>query len=146
MEAWIGSVRSLANRLTAIDVTVSDEDIIVVLTAGLPPSYETVLISLDAVEPTQLTLDFVITRLLNEESRQASSLSTSTSTPAPDDPKEAMVASKRGANVICFYCGGTGHFAASCETRIKHFKALDDKFAGSATIFGDDPEEENYAF
>ncbi|KNZ76695.1 hypothetical protein J132_08974 [Termitomyces sp. J132] len=42
MEAWIGEVHSLANCLTAIDVSTSDEDIIVVLTAGLPPSYETV--------------------------------------------------------------------------------------------------------
>ena len=67
MESWIGEVRGLANRLKAIDVDVSDEDMIVVLTAGLPTSYTPIVISFDALESTKLTLDFVITRLLNEE-------------------------------------------------------------------------------
>ena len=48
MEGWIGEVRGLANRLKAINVNVSDEDTIVVLTAGLPPSYTPIVISFDA--------------------------------------------------------------------------------------------------
>jgi len=71
MESWIGEVRGLANRLKAIDVDVSDENIIVVLTAGLPTSYAPIIISFDVLESSKLTLDFVITRLLNEEARQA---------------------------------------------------------------------------
>jgi len=72
MESWIGEVRSLANRLIAVDVNVSDEDIILVLIAGLPTSYTPIVISFDALESSKLTLDFVITRLLNEEGRQGS--------------------------------------------------------------------------
>ena len=67
MEGWIGEVCSHANKLKTIDVDISDEDIIVVLTAGLPPSYTTVIISLDAVKSKELTLDFIITHLSNEE-------------------------------------------------------------------------------
>jgi len=67
MESWIGNIRSRARRLEIVDVKVSDEEIIVVLTAGLPQTYSTVV---DALDPDKLTLDFVITRLLNEEARQ----------------------------------------------------------------------------
>jgi hypothetical protein len=65
MEGWIGEVQGLTNRLTAIDVKVS-EDTIVVLTAGLPFSYTPVVISFDVLESSKLTLEFVITCLLNE--------------------------------------------------------------------------------
>ena len=108
---------SLANRLIVIDVSTSNENIIVILTTGLPPSYETVIISLDAVTSTELTLNFVITHLLNEESHQ--NLACPIIKLESEEVKvesEAMVAVKKtGTNVICFYCGGTGHFAASCE-------------------------------
>jgi hypothetical protein len=55
MEGWIGKVHDLANRLMAIDVKVSDEDTIVVLTAGLPFSYTPVIISFDVLESSNLT-------------------------------------------------------------------------------------------
>ena len=67
IEGWIGEVHSHANKLKAINVNISDKDIIVVLTAGLPPFYTTVIISLDAVKSKELTLDFIITHLLNKE-------------------------------------------------------------------------------
>jgi hypothetical protein len=56
--------------------TVSDEDMIVVLTTGLPTSYTRapIIISFDALESSKLTIDFIITRLLNEEGRQATPL------------------------------------------------------------------------
>lgn len=71
MESWIRDVRALSNKLKAIDVNVDDEEIIVVLTVGLTRSYTPVIISLDSVDADKLSLSYVITRLLNEESRQA---------------------------------------------------------------------------
>ena len=44
---------------------------IVVLTADLPASYTPIVISFDALDSSKLTLDFVITHLLNKEGRQA---------------------------------------------------------------------------
>lgn len=145
MEAWIGHVRSLANRLIAIDIKVSDEDMIVVLTAGLPPSYTTVVISFDAIDPDKLTLDFVITRLLNKEGHQV--------IPVAQEVKEeenaamvVSVTSKHGANVVCFYCGELGHFVADCNTRIKHFK-MHEKVAANTFMFdSNDWDGENVAF
>ena len=60
MESWIGEVRGLANRLKAIDVIISDEDMVVVLTAGLHTSYTPIVISFDALDSSKLTIDFVI--------------------------------------------------------------------------------------
>ncbi|KAJ8579316.1 hypothetical protein M405DRAFT_686765, partial [Rhizopogon salebrosus TDB-379] len=69
MSSWIGDVRSLAHQMKRVGVTLPDIFTIVVLTSGLPPVYEPVVVALDAVDSTKLTLDITITRLLNEEER-----------------------------------------------------------------------------
>lgn len=148
MEAWIREVRSLANCLIAINVLTSNEDIIVVLTTGLPPSYETVIISLNAVASTKLTLNFVITCLLNEESHQnfACLIIKVESEEVKIDSEAIVAVKKTGINIICFYCGGTSHFSASCEVQQKHIKAIDGKFAGIAIFPNDEDDKVNYAF
>ncbi|KAH0580484.1 hypothetical protein H2248_001983 [Termitomyces sp. 'cryptogamus'] len=137
----------LPTALLPINISTSDKDIIVVLTASLPPSYETVIISLDAIKPEELTLNFVITCLLNEESCQNLTCTTTTATTLKSGEKpglDTMTATKKtGSTVTCFYCGGIGHFTASCKTRLKHFKLIDEKFAGFAVFPEDD--KENYA-
>ena len=157
MESWIGDVRSLANRLTAIEVGVSDEDIIVVLTAGLPPSYIPVVISFDAVDIDKLTLDFVITRLLNEEGRQQNSQ------PAAEvktEDQDVAMRAEKGArpDVICYYCLESGHFASICPQKTRDIKRREEEghdriskglrpgTAASADLEGNVAEEENYAF
>jgi hypothetical protein len=149
MESWIGEVRGLANRLKAIDVDVSDEDMIVVLTAGLPPSYTPIVISFDALESTKLTLNFVITRLLNEEGRQA--IPSFTSIKTEDlDVNTALNASKFRSDVQCFYCLLKGHYASVCPQKEKDVKAKEEEgrkhvqVKNSATVA--DIEEEDYAF
>jgi hypothetical protein len=70
VQAFISNARRLANHLIEIGVTVDDEDIILVLTGGLPSSYENFVVSLDSTPPSELTLEYVVTRLLNEEACQ----------------------------------------------------------------------------
>ncbi|KAF8237328.1 hypothetical protein L208DRAFT_1150460, partial [Tricholoma matsutake] len=70
IESWIGEVCTLSNKLKLIDVPVTDKDVIVVIMAGLPDSYSSVVIVFDNVDSKILTLDFIITCLLNEEGRQ----------------------------------------------------------------------------
>ncbi|KAH9912942.1 uncharacterized protein B0H18DRAFT_850622, partial [Fomitopsis serialis] len=70
MQAWIAAVASAAFRLEAAEVTVTDEDQILVLMNGLPDSYVSFAISLDATPPDDLTLDYAIVRLINEYERQ----------------------------------------------------------------------------
>ncbi|KAG6894758.1 hypothetical protein C0992_004813, partial [Termitomyces sp. T32_za158] len=123
-------------------------DIIVVLTSGLPTSYETIIISLNTVDSKNITLTFVITCLLNEES--CKNLAHFIVKLELEDKVnwEAMVAiavKNIGTNVICFYCGGTGHFTTLCEVKMKHFKAMDAKFASIAISPDNEDDEVNYA-
>jgi hypothetical protein len=106
-------VQGLANRLTTIDVKVSDEDTIVVLTAGLPFSYTPVVISFDELESSKLTLDFVITCLLNEEGRQATTSSVDIKKEDHND-NTALNTMKYNLKIQCFYCLLMGHYASAC--------------------------------
>lgn len=144
MQAWVTEVRRLAQLLESAGVDVDDEDVILVLTMGLPETYSPVVVSLDATHPDVLTVDFVIARLLNEEKRQAQLLT-------PDVPNNVALTahhSMRGgpagrggmrggmrggfgggmgrgvgsppaqpaslAHITCFYCGEKGHYQMNC--------------------------------
>ena len=65
--SWVSDVKKAAFQLGAASVSTIDEDIILALTEGLPESFSTFIIALDSLLPSELTLDNVITRLLNEE-------------------------------------------------------------------------------
>ncbi|RDX40187.1 hypothetical protein OH76DRAFT_1366597, partial [Lentinus brumalis] len=66
---------------------VVDQDKILAITMGLPPSYKGIIIALDSTPTEQLLLEEVIPQLRNEEVRQTSVYSAhnppSTSTPDP---------------------------------------------------------------
>ena len=117
MQGFIGEARRLALQLQEIGVTVEDEDVILVLTGGLPPSYDNFVITLDSTPPSQLTLDYVITHLINEESRQvvdseglgASALAATTSTSYK--PKGAK---RDTSQITCWNCQKKGHFQSNC--------------------------------
>jgi hypothetical protein len=113
MSAWIGDVRSVAFRLSQVGVTVNDEDIILVLTMGLPASFDTFVIALDSTNAAALTLDYVIGRLLNEESR------ISIVTPSPSVPEVAYAANARRplSQITCFMCGKRGHYKINCPDK-----------------------------
>jgi hypothetical protein len=113
MQNFIAEARRLAQLLQEIGVTVDDEDIILVLTGGLPLSYDNFVITLDSMPPSELTLDYVITRLLNEEARQLGNhVDTSRNRDAAftATPHRTRDLSK----IICFNCGQKGHFQSNC--------------------------------
>ena len=68
--SWVSDVKKVTFQLEAAGVATIDEDIILALTEGLPESFSTFIVALDALPLSELTLDNVITRLLNEEVRQ----------------------------------------------------------------------------
>ena len=117
IESWIEEVCTCARHLESIKVSDNLKDVIVVLTAGLPTSYTPVIISFDAINPEKLTLDFVITRLLNEETCQ-----TSHSIVKKGEDEAALRAkkvSKIGMNIQFFYCLKMGCYSSTCPTKLK---------------------------
>ena len=70
MCAWIAAIQSVIHELADAGTEVLEDDIIVILTLGLPPTYKNFVITLDTTPDNQFTLDLIVTCLLNEESCQ----------------------------------------------------------------------------
>jgi len=83
IQAWVAEVRRITFQLQEVGVDVSNEDIILALTLGLPSSYEPFIISLDTTPSDQFTLDYVIVRLTNEEAQQQHGRDTAADSPDP---------------------------------------------------------------
>jgi len=113
MQNFIAEARRIALLLQEIGVAVDDEDIILVLTGGLPPSYDNFVITLDSMPTAQLTLDYVITRLLNEEARQATT--TATASERTDVAFAAAARRRDISQITCWNCGKKGHFQSNCK-------------------------------
>lgn len=113
--SWLADVRRAAFRLEEIGAPVTDEDMILVLTNNLPPSYSQLIVTFDSTPPDDLNIEYVITHLLNEESRQANETIASTS----DD--HALAATTKPLTPIhcitCFNCKKKGHYKRDCPTR-----------------------------
>ena len=70
MHTWIASIRDIASCIIELGSDVTVEDIILALTHGLPPTYESLIVALDSMDCTTLTVDYVVQRLLNKEECQ----------------------------------------------------------------------------
>ena len=113
MQNFIAEARRLALQLQEIGVTVEDEDTILVLTGGLPPSYDNFVVALDSA-PSDLTLDYVITRLLNEESRQLNGEASYAESALAARYKPGEVKTVL-SHITCWKCGKKGHYQSNCK-------------------------------
>lgn len=124
MQAWVGNIRAQAFEMEMAGIDVNEQDVILALTLGLSSSYDAIIISFDGMDPEKLTVDAVITRLLNEETRQSGGR-THTSTPThhnhsvDDDSALAVMHTSRHplSEITCFFCTKKGHFRSDCPDR-----------------------------
>ena len=124
MSAWVGCVKSMSFRLEDIGVDVSDEDTILVVTMGLDKSYDSFIISLNTTSPDQLTLDYIVSHMLNEEVRRTNVEIQGVVMKAKGGEKGevrvkkednvAMVAAQKDSLMMCWHCRKMGHVKAFC--------------------------------
>lgn len=117
MEDWIGRVQSMVLQMEYTGIVVTAQDKILAFTMGLPATYDAVVINFDATHPDDLTVEHVISRLLNEETRQQSN--GSITDPNGHDPNNVAFAAQRAAGKehTCYFCDKKGHFKADCPER-----------------------------
>jgi hypothetical protein len=113
--------------LEDIRVDVSDEDTILALTMGLDKSYDSFIISLNTTSPDQLTLNFVVSCMLNEEVHHTNVEIQGVVMKAKGGEKGevrvkkednvAMAAMQRDGPTTCWRCRKTGHVKAFCKEK-----------------------------
>jgi gag-polypeptide of LTR copia-type/Zinc knuckle len=153
MQAWIGHIQSLAFRMEEAGIEVADQDWILVLTMGLPDSYDPVIINFDSTASELLMLNHVIARLLNEEARQSSHSAT---TNREDSHDEALAAVQKNrsrpratggnasADIICYFCDEKGHYKSECPARREWEKAKAKKIKGVAAAAWDSESDSDF--
>ncbi|KAJ7704523.1 hypothetical protein B0H17DRAFT_838228, partial [Mycena rosella] len=86
----------------------SDAQIIATLLMSLPPAYDSLIVALDS-HAEKDNLDFVIGRLLNEETRQESEFSA-----AYPETSALTVRVCDKSRITCFKCRKQGHYQFEC--------------------------------
>ena len=66
----INKVKTLADQLEALDVTVMEGDIVMTLLESLPSSFENLIVAMETKDIKELTLTYVTSRLMHEVTRK----------------------------------------------------------------------------
>lgn len=133
MESHINKIKEIADELESIKSTVTEEDMVLIILGSLPETFSTLITSLES-RADDLTMDFLMTRLMHEERKlQEQGILESNPEAAfygregkPHYQKKRFEGSggNRGwngksSNFKCFNCGKSGHYARDCREQKK---------------------------
>ena len=115
---FISRVRQLAADCKAMDVPIDDTEMAMTMLCGLPSKYDNLIVAIDAATAdTSLSMDFVKSRLLQEEQRM---MDREKVQPLRD---AALVSHPKGnAREPCDHCGKTGHPPSRCWQKFPHLR------------------------
>ena len=129
MQDHINKIKSLQDKLESMGGNLQDEDVLTVLLASLPESYETLVITLES--QAEITEQQVIVRLLQEEARRKETHEGSSKEGEAFYMQKQFPGVKKNSKGkktqqidkskdTCHACGKVGHWANEC--RNKHSK------------------------
>jgi hypothetical protein len=124
MSAWVGCVKSMSFMLEDIGVMVTDEDRILALTMGLNTMYDSFVISLDSTPTTDLTLNYVVHHMLNEEVHRDNCMKEGVAHKKVTEGRnlESVAMTAMIGACTCCHCGKVGHVRAFCKEKPLHGK------------------------
>lgn len=100
----------LIRDLKSTGATVEELDIVCHLILTLPRSYDTLVTALETMNPNDLSLDFVKSRILDEYGKRNNNEKGNKS-----NNGHAMQA--KNPDIVCFQCGKKGHIKSMCRQR-----------------------------
>lgn len=113
VQAYVAQVRKSAFRLEQAGATISDEERLGVLLAGLPSRFGPFIVSLEALPESDRTFAGVVRRLVNEDARLGPSLNNASAF-AANVSRDGVSARRPISEITCFNCGRKGHYRATC--------------------------------
>jgi len=119
--AFISRIRQLASDCKAMDVDISDQDMAMTVLCGLPQKFEHLIVAIDAAaDDDTLTMDFVKSRLLQEEQRMTDR---SDSKPSPSSALVMQQGETSSQNMnVCTHCGKPNHHESRCWKKYPHLR------------------------
>ena len=119
--AFISRVRQIAADCKAMGVNIDDKDIAMTVLCGLPDKYEHLIVAIDAVaDDDTLTMDFVKSRLLQEEQRILERGNGGAQDAALVNMQKPAVRDRQVPE--CEHCGRKGHTEAKCWQKYPHLR------------------------
>ena len=116
---FIARVRQYASDLKSMSVEITDEEVAMTILSGLPSRFEHLIVAIDTTKEDSLSVEFVKSRILQEEQR----LSERQSSITPRTPS-ALINNRGGK--FCTFCKMKNHTESYCwkkypEKRPKSF-------------------------
>jgi gag-polypeptide of LTR copia-type len=107
VESHINHIRNLASQLQSAGAKIEQEEVASIIISSLPESWDSLIVALESKAMSDLTIEYVSSRLIHEERRR----NLAVSSPQPSLPLAlAAVRSK----MKCSHCRRTGHTVEKC--------------------------------
>jgi hypothetical protein len=148
MQEHINTVRDLAEQLNAIGSPLSDGDLGITLLCSLPEAYDTIAVSLESRDPSEITFDLIAGRLLAEEMRQKEALGREIT--LTEKAESALFAKQAGIGSknfkVCTHCRRTGHLEMNCWDKYGRPNPPNESWANRSNPSNKDSSHANFAY